>query len=252
MELKEAISMHDTGLLSTDQFTEIVKENQQKGIFWVPLGKNQSRFGFLYHHAFHQKGRFFQNTLKKQILREINSIHASGITENNIGHIRTLVSTVHFSWRKLYDKNAFVYSDPRLIKLDSFIKKYISTNLENEPPLDHDFLFKVVDIALGIAKEDTYYRARLIDFLNTFRITHSDPTVKCEISEIELDIRNYITVNFQNVYPYKHEFMNQIVDIILGVFEDKEVIVDFVGTYRKTFPEMLIAPGEVDNIRRWH
>ena len=250
MELTEAIRMHDAGELTTGQFTEIVKENQQKGIFWVPKGKNESRFGFLHHHVFDIKGQFFQNTLKKHILKVIDRMHSDGLTESDINHLRIAITTIHFSWRKLYDRDAFVYSDPRLKALNTYLKSYISSHISDELPYNHDLLFKIVDISLGMAKEDSYYRARLVDFADVFRKAHPDLNEYCDIHTISQAIRSYLGVNF--VEPRKNHFMNQIVDILLGKSTPNTLITDFIDNYRKTFPDMLIAPGERDNINRWH
>ncbi len=252
MELQEAIEQHDIGAITTEQFTNIVKENQEKGIFWVPTGKNQSRFGFIHHHVFTSKGRFFQNILKKHILGEIDKVHKNGLNESNLNHLRIAVNTIHFSMRRMYDKDAFVYSDPRLNALDKYLKEYVSTNIIDEYSYDHDFLFKLVDISLGLAKEDSYYRSRLVDFADKFRKTYPDKKVCVDLRAIEAFIREYIVLNFHDSYPYKHDFMNKIVDIIIRNAKESTLITDFVDNYRKTFPDMLIAPAEKDNINRWH
>ncbi len=252
MELQEAIKEHDRGAITTEQFTSIVKENQENGVFWVPTGKNQSRFGFIHHHVFTSKGRFFQNILKKHILREIDKVHSAGLNNSDITHLRLAVSTIHFSWRRGYDKDAFVYADPRLKALDKYLKEYISSNLVDEYPHDHDFLFKLVDITLGLAKEDSYYRSRLVDFADEFRKTYPDTKIYVDLQTIDQFIREYIITNFHESYPYKHDFMNKIVDIIMLNSKGTTLLTDFMDDYRKTFPDMLIAPAEKDNILRWH
>ncbi len=250
MELTEAIRMHDAGELTTDQFTEIVKENQQRGIFWIPNGKNESRFGFLHHHVFDIKGQFFQNTLKKHILKVIDRIHSGGLAESDINHLRIAITTIHFSWRRLYDKDAFVYSDPRLKALDKYLKSYIASHIADEVPYNHELLFKIVDISLGMAKEDSYYRARLVDFADSFRKAHPDLGEYCDIGTISQSIRNYLNMNF--IEQRKNQFMRQLVDVVIGKSGSNTMITDFVDDYRKKFPDMLIAPGERDNILRWH
>jgi hypothetical protein len=252
MELQEAIIEHDGGRLTTEQFTEIVKENQKAGIFWIPKGKNESRFGFIHHHVDTLKGRFFQNILKKHILREIDKVHSTGFTKSDINHLRLAVTTIHFSWRRGYDKDAFVYSDPRLNALDKYLKEYISSNVDDVYPHDHDFLFKLIDISLGLAKEDAYYRARLVDFAAKFRKAYPDKNISCDLPTMEKFIREYIELYFHNSYPYKHDFMNKLVDIVIMSAKDTTLLTDFVDDYRKTFPDMLIAPAERDNINRWH
>lgn len=249
MDLEQAIKEHDNGTLTTDKFTKIVRENQLAGTFWIPKGKNQSRFGFLHHHIFDAKGRFFQNTLKKHIQREIDAVHDSGFSESNLNHLRIAVTTIHFSWRRLYDRDAFVYSDPRLKALDTYLKSYISKNLVDEMLCNHDFLFKIIDIVLGLAKEDSYYRSRLMDFADTFRKAYPDKTISCDLSALDKFTRDYININFTE--PRKNKFMNDIIDILLNL-KKNTIITEFVDNYRKTFPDMLIAPGEIDNVKRWH
>jgi len=252
MDLKDAIPAYDNGILSVAQFTEIVRENQQNGIFWIPNGKNESRFGFTHHHIFTIRGRFFQDRLKKYILKSIENIHKSDLTRTDLRLLHISVNLIHFSWKRIYDKDAFQYSDPRLNSLDAFIKGFISTEIENQYPYDHKFMFKLVDIGLGIAYEDNYYRSRMIDFADTFRKAYTDKSKAVSLKEVEKFTRDYITNNFKHCYPYKHDFMNKIVDILLNIFEDKMILTDFVQKYRIEFPDMLIAPAEKDNLRRWN
>lgn len=254
MQLAEAIKQHDNRAITTEQFTEIVKEHQKQGTFWVPIGKNQSRFGFL-HNLFSEKGQFFQNTLKRHILQEINRIHNSGLKDTDLKHLYTAITTIHFSWRRFYDKDAFVYADPRLKAIEAYLKSYISKTISDTHPHNHDFIFKTIDIILGLAKEDVYYRARLIDIANTFKKTYPDTNKPCNLSDIEQFLRGYILTNFTDAgypHPYKSRFMSKLVDIIIFNSNNSSLLIDFIDNYRKNFPDMLLAPGEIDNIRRWH
>jgi hypothetical protein len=76
------------------------------------------------------------------------------------------VNKVHSELKGKYDKDIYIYSDPRLLFLDKFAKEFIQNNTKSKSSID--LLNKIVDIALGLCKEDIYYRVRILEFLNRF------------------------------------------------------------------------------------
>jgi hypothetical protein len=107
--------------------------------------------GFTFSPYFHTKGLFFQNVIKKGITTTIN------ITYNQI--------------LRFYDKNAFVFEDPRLKKLQLFCKTYVATYYAEEGPggtgiTKLTFMYQFFDIMLFLMKEDIFYRPRFFEFLN--------------------------------------------------------------------------------------
>jgi len=138
--------------------TDIGTNNEDSFIFWNPdtdtrpglNGNNKSRVGFLKDCNFNLAGAYLQGVIKKAILAAINMAHRD--------------------WRNQYDKDAFVYEDPYLIYLDAFLKKYIDEHIPEKASYReyHQDLFnKVIDLALGLQKEDVLYRVMGKDILNT-------------------------------------------------------------------------------------
>jgi len=248
MDLQEAIQAHDNGSITTDQFTEIVRDNQKRGIFWIPSGKNQSRFGFLHHHIFTKKGQFLQNVLKKYILREIDRIHTTGLKKEDISHLQTAINTIHFSWKHFYDKDAFIYADPRLSVLDLYLKANIIYVITKE---NQEMVCKTIDIVLGIAKEDVYYRARLFNYINLLKELPLKNT-SIDIRTIDLFTREYINTYFHDEYPRKHDFMNKLVDILITESKKNFHSIDMLNIFIQNFPFISLAPGEKYNITRWY
>jgi len=64
-----------------------------------------------------------------------------------------------------YDKDAFVYDDPRLKVLDTFLKDCATQTFDKKRC---ETMHKVIDIVLGLQKEDIFYRARALDIANQF------------------------------------------------------------------------------------
>jgi len=87
------------------------------------------------------------------------------------------INNVHSGLKEKYDNDIFIYSDPRLQFLDKLTKSFIKENVKN----DDDLLNKIVDVVLGICKEDIYYRARLFLLLNSYL----DKNIKFELTEEE-------------------------------------------------------------------
>ena len=148
--INEALKRYEKKEISADELAAIVKKEGANLSFWnrdedrhpaYPEGDNRSRTGFLFNPYHHEKGKFFQHVTKKAILRAIDFAHKA--------------------MRKHYDVDAYVYDDPRLNALNDFLHAYMDIHFADEHT--HDFMPKVVDIILGLMKEDIRYRARFLD-----------------------------------------------------------------------------------------
>ncbi|KCZ71589.1 hypothetical protein ANME2D_02324 [Candidatus Methanoperedens nitroreducens] len=158
LNIQEAIEKYNKGEVSIEDLSKIVQENGQQIVFWNPAsernpkyleGDNSSRDGFIYNPYHHVRGKFFQDVIKKAILKAIDFAHSAMV--------------------KHYDQDAYRYDDLRLAELEKFTKEYIRANFHDSYPYKHDFMMKLVDVVLGLAKEDIYYRARMLDFIQKFR-----------------------------------------------------------------------------------
>lgn len=124
-----------------------VKANENAG------GKSGFRFSPFYH----EKGQFLQKVVKKGIIKTIDMVHGQII--------------------RGYDKDAYVFDDPRLAELNVYFSSYIShnfCNLERTNTRKLEFMMKIKDIVMFLMKEDIYYRARFLDMfsgLPRFEIT---------------------------------------------------------------------------------
>jgi len=172
--ITEAVDDYSLKKITLEQLTAVIKESHPSA--WVtlaerdpqhPEGDNNSRNRFIYNPYHHPKGQFFQNVIKKAIMKAIDFAHGAML--------------------KKYDKDVFVYGDPRLKKLDEFVKQYTQENFK-DTPYKIDFMNKITDIALGLAKEDIYYRARMFDMMNRFAFMY--PIYK--LTELELENVNRI------------------------------------------------------------
>lgn len=103
-----------------------------------PEGNNQSRNGFIYNPIFHPKGQFFQNIVKKAILKAIDFAHGSIVRD--------------------YDRDAYVYEDSRLQELNVYFRNSIDEGFRINTEYTTDFLNKIADIILFLMKEDIRYR----------------------------------------------------------------------------------------------
>jgi hypothetical protein len=95
-------------------------------------------------------GSSIKNTILKHTIRPMISI---------------AINKIHSGLKGKYDKDIFVYSDPRLLFLDKLGKDFIKENVSGS---NINLLNKTVDICLGILKEDVYYRVRGLLLLNMF------------------------------------------------------------------------------------
>lgn len=119
---------------------------------------NKNRVGFLYHPYNHVKGRFLQLTIKPALLAAIDMAHKGFVD---------------------YDKDAYVYEDPTLFRLNQELTAGIIDLFEDKLEREswepsgqvggtlrkQDFLLKVKDICLFLMKEDIYYRPRFIELM---------------------------------------------------------------------------------------
>ena len=109
-----------------------------------PVGNNSNRIGFT-RTLVSPLGKKFQGVLKPAIIATINKMH----------------KWICGDW----DKDAFVYDDPRMQILDTNLHEYIDEYFDHEQR-KIDFMHKIIDICLFIAKEDIYYSARMFDMAN--------------------------------------------------------------------------------------
>jgi hypothetical protein len=104
---------------------------------------NDSRDHFLYNCYSHPLGKFFQDVIKGRIVSMIRWVHDSGIPR--------------------YDKEAFVFDDPRLQLLNQIITDAIEEQIQDS---DKDRKQKILsdcrDISLFMLKEDIFYRPRIL------------------------------------------------------------------------------------------
>lgn len=127
-----------------------------------PDGNNESRSGFTYNPYYHPKGKFFQNIVKKALLKCIDWAHTAIV--------------------KGYDMDAYKYDDPRLQAINTYMRGYIGTNFIESKPYKFDFMNKMVDIFMFMCKEDIYYRARILDMFKN--MPHDYELTQLEIENI--------------------------------------------------------------------
>ena len=156
---KEAVDKYDTKEITVTELSAVIQRLGINTDFWKwnmatepnPEydGNEKSRNYFKYSCHHNEKGRFYQSVLKKAILAAIDMAHKHTLER--------------------YNKNQFVYDDPRLKSVNGWTKKYIKENFQESGEYKIGFMSKIIDIALGtICKEDIYYRARFFDMVNKF------------------------------------------------------------------------------------
>ena len=174
--LESAIAEYNAGELSFENFQKIVAENGNKLAFYAineernpqyPEGDNRSRVGFTYNPSEHPKGKFFQKITKKAILAAIQFAHSAMCDK--------------------YDKDIFIYDDSRLNQINNFMRIYITEKFKHSYPYKHDFMLQILDIVLGLAKEDIYYRTRLFDLVNKFRVVYPNQIILTETEKQNID-----------------------------------------------------------------
>ena len=155
LSLEQAMIELAKKTITQDELTRIVAKAPDSSAYFLADQKNpyadgneDSRCGFTWNHIFTTQGQFFQNVAKRIGLKTIQTIHKGMI--------------------KHYDQNIFVYDDPRLITLDIFAKSYIMENFQKDDNYKTVFMCQLVDIVLGLCKEDVYYRARMFAMMRKF------------------------------------------------------------------------------------
>lgn len=150
----------DSGV-SIDQIQEEL-DKQNKGLkVWdvnnernprYPEGDNRTRETFTYSHYHHPKGALLAGIKGKILIESINFAHKI--------------------LQKKYDKDAFVFDDPRLKEDNEYFRKCIKEDFESvlakshEPADKFDFMYKLCDIIMFLRKEDIFYGSR---FMKMFR-----------------------------------------------------------------------------------
>ncbi len=137
-------------LQEVKDITQVVNDNEYL-VHTVEDGDNSTRKMFK-HNPYHTlKGRFYQFTIKPMIRKAIDGAHAY--------------------WIAKYDKDAFVYDDPRLKDVDKFTRNFIDFHMaENATTALYklDFMHKIRDILFGMIKEDPFYASAFWAFCNAF------------------------------------------------------------------------------------
>lgn len=135
----------------------ILKKTSNGEIPWNPAtepnpaaveeGAKSREHGFLHHPSMSKLGRFFQQSIKKSMISSLEKIH------------RMIPK---------YDKQAFVFDDPRLKYIHDFSKEYTSAKCKQSSGRPARILMLALEICLFLMKEDIYYRARFFDAWNKF------------------------------------------------------------------------------------
>lgn len=102
---------------------------------------NQSRNGFLYNCYTHPMGRFLQETVKWGLEKIILRIHDRDIPR--------------------YDKNAYVFDDPRLDHIIRALKGTMVKHIDdNDTVRKHKLFGAFIEMSGFFMKEDAFYRSR--------------------------------------------------------------------------------------------
>jgi len=184
-KIKDAIEKHKSGKIKTEKLAKIIDECGIDPEFWTLQelksinefmqkskimigaqyedGDNKNRdTGFKFSPYFTTKGKYFQGPIKQMIRKALY------MSEKWIVH--------------KYDKDAFVYDDPRLKRLDDFLNEYIEKHFRHAE-YKIDFMHQIRHIVIFIAKEDPYYTNVFFDFINKFVVEFKDGI---EMTEKEL------------------------------------------------------------------
>ncbi len=129
---------------------------------------NRSRDkGQTYNPFNHPKGKFWQGFLKPTIIKLIGKAAANPwILKTPL--FPKVINFVHTQMKERYYEDIFTYDDEFLLFFETFCKSYIDMEFMNGYPRKHDFMYQVVDINMGLCKEDVYYCARFKDFIAKF------------------------------------------------------------------------------------
>ena len=177
MDEKTKQAVEDYGNGNID-ITELRAQTIDSGINWWdartepnphygPRDNRSRDKGQTYNPFNHPTGRFWQSFLKPTIIKLIGKVATNPwILKTPV--VPKVVNFVHTQMKEKYYNDVFTYDDERLIFIEQFLKSYIDMEFMNEYPRKHDFMHQVVDIIIGLCKEDIYYRARFIDMTNKF------------------------------------------------------------------------------------
>ena len=126
--------------------TKVVNDNEY--LIRPPVeGDNSTREQFKHNPYFTLKGRFYQTVIKPMIRKAIHGAHTY--------------------WISKYDKDAFVYDDPRLQAVDELLKTFIDDHMAHRE-YKLEFMHEIRDIVFGVVKEDPYYASAFWVFCNKF------------------------------------------------------------------------------------
>jgi hypothetical protein len=172
--IDDAIKLYNDGKIKPEELIEQIEYNLALSLEGTdrsihvagvhPLSKehNNNRTHISRSYLTTNQGKFFQFAWKKIVLKAIDYIHTS--------------------LQKHYDQNIYVFDDPDFKQIKLFSSAFIDTYFTHCKPYKSDFMYKIMDIVLGIAKEDPYYCARLKLFLSKF-IEHFPDGFKLTESE---------------------------------------------------------------------
>lgn len=176
---KDAISKHNNGKIKLEKAMKTVKQciercgidplvwnmaEQKELTGFLNLekkllhpyddGNNETRESGFKHNPYNTvKGKFFQQTIKKTIMKSLQ------LTEWGIIN--------------KYDKDAFVYDDTRLKRIDEFTEDYINKHFVFRE-YQSEVMHQLRHIVYFIAKEDPYYTNAFFDFINKFTAEFKD------------------------------------------------------------------------------
>ncbi len=148
-------------------------------------GQQTCQVGFRYNPTYHEKGMFFQTVTKGMIRFGIEvayfvfHLNPKFWTSKFIRkfYYKVLYLAIGFSRDALvekYNEKAFVYDDNRLKEIDKFAKEYFLEYFFDYYPHKYAMMCKVLDIILGLSKEDVAYFPRLVDFYNKFAAKYGE------------------------------------------------------------------------------
>jgi hypothetical protein len=170
-EVVEKIKGYETGAVTLDELEQFMRARDDLVVAtWdlttdrnplYPIDNNKTRASPTYHPKLHPKGRFWQNVLKRSVIHTILFVHAGVI--------------------KHYDKDAFVYDDPRLNALSDFLHAFVDIHFPDRHT--QSFMPKLIDSILHLMKEDIRYGAR--GFLLINQLCKNLSPTGFELTEVE-------------------------------------------------------------------
>lgn len=156
-------------LAEQQNLTDFIDKNRRLVEPQYAAGDNSNREkGSTYNPYFTKKGKLFHTTVKQSIRKSIDL--AEWLIKNK------------------YDKNAFVYDDPRLKSIDDLLRAYIDDRFKHRD-YKVKFMHQIRHIFVFIMKEDPYYTSVGFDFMNLFIMAYPDGF---ELTESErFNLENY-------------------------------------------------------------